>query len=117
MENKLVIVIRDDLKLSTGKLAVQVAHAAVNCALTSKKNHNKWFRSWFSEGEKKVVVRAFDLTHLYDLKEQAEANKLQTSLIIDAGLTEVPPNTVTCLGIGPGPNKIVDKITGGLKLL
>jgi len=113
----MVIVIRDDLKLSAGKLSVQVAHAAVNCALASKKNQSKWFGAWHREGQKKVVVRGFDLEHLYDLKSQAEALKITVSLVMDAGLTEVPPGTVTCLGIGPGPETIVDKVTSNLKLL
>lgn len=117
VEFKLVIVVRDDLKLTTGKLAVQVAHAAVNCALITKKNKSKWFTAWHKEGQKKVVVRAFDLDHLYELKAGAQNLNLGASLITDAGLTEVPPGTVTCLGIGPGPDEIVDKITGDLKLL
>ncbi len=117
MEYKLVIVVRDDLKLSTGKLAVQVAHAAVNCAFSAKKNQSKWYNAWYSEGQKKVVVRAFDLAHLYELKASSAAMKLGTSLITDAGLTEIPPNTVTCLGVGPGPEQMVDKVTGDLKLL
>ena len=117
MEYKLVIAVRDDLNLSSGKLAVQVAHAAVNCALTAKKNQSKWYNAWYKEGQKKVVVRAFDQNHLYNLKQKATTLKLATSLITDAGLTEVPPDTETCLGIGPGPNHIVDKITAELKLL
>jgi PTH2 family peptidyl-tRNA hydrolase len=117
VEYKLVIVIRDDLKISTGKLAVQVAHAAVSCTLNAKKNHSKWFNEWYKEGQKKVAVRGFDLNHLYDLKLKAETLKLPTTLIKDAGLTEVPPETITCLGIGPGPNEMVDRITGSLKLL
>jgi PTH2 family peptidyl-tRNA hydrolase len=117
VEFKLVIVVRDDLKLSQGKLAAQVAHAAVNCAISSKKDNTKWFREWYNEGQKKVVVRSFDLEHLHELKHQAKGLKLNTSLVMDAGLTEVPPGTVTCLGIGPGPNNFVDKITGELKLL
>ncbi len=117
VEYKLVIVVRDDLKLTSGKLAVQVAHAAVNCALSTKSNQGKWFTQWHREGQKKVVVRAFDVSELNELKQRAETLKLATSLVIDAGLTEVPPGTITCLGIGPGPNDVVDKITGELKLL
>ena len=42
-EYKMVIVTRTDLKLSPGKLAAQVAHAAVNCAFSTKKNNSQWF--------------------------------------------------------------------------
>jgi PTH2 family peptidyl-tRNA hydrolase len=115
--NKLVIAVRSDLKLSPGKMAVQVAHAAVNCALESKKKNERWFKAWYSEGQKKVVVKVKTVQELFELKVAAESLKLTTSLIEDAGLTEIPPGTITCLGIGPGPSPEVDKITGSLSLM
>ncbi|HUL39037.1 MAG TPA: peptidyl-tRNA hydrolase, partial [Methanomassiliicoccales archaeon] len=50
-ENKMVIAVRKDLKLSSGKLAAQVAHAAVNCALASKRRKPTWFETWYTEGQ------------------------------------------------------------------
>jgi PTH2 family peptidyl-tRNA hydrolase len=117
MEYKMVIVVRDDLSLSCGKIAAQASHAAVGCAFLAKKNRTKWFRSWRDEGEKKVVVRAADLDELYNLQRDAKARKITTYLVTDAGLTEIPPGTTTCLGIGPAPNKQLDPITGALTLL
>ena len=116
-KNKMVVVVRKDLKLSPGKMAVQVAHAAVTCAVQTRKNNLRWFRSWYSEGQKKVVVKADNMKVLYELKAIAESLGITTSLVLDAGLTEVPPGTVTCLGIGPGPNPEIDKVTGSLSLL
>src|SRR5688572_17376900 len=98
-------------------MAAQVGHAAVECALKAKADAEKTFKKWKSEGQKKVVVRVDGERDLYDLKTQAESRGLVTSLISDAGLTEVAPGTVTVLGIGPGPNAQVDQVTGKLPLL
>lgn len=114
---KMVIVVRDDLKLSPGKLAVQVAHAAVECSLLSKRKKPGWFRKWRDQGAKKVVVKVNDLDDLHKLKDEAEDLKLVAEIIKDAGLTEIPPGTETVLGIGPAPSSVIDRITGDLPLL
>lgn len=114
---KMAIVVRDDLKLSKGKLSAQVAHAAVSCAIKSEKNKNKYFSEWFSEGQKKVVLKIDDLDSLLKVFNEAKSVGLITELIKDAGLTEIPPGTITVLGIGPAPEDEIDKIVGNLKLL
>ena len=117
MDYKLVIAVRSDLDLSRGKLAVQVAHAAVMAALEAKAHHRKWFAEWIAEGQKKVVVKGGALPELRSLQSKARSMHLPTALVEDAGLTELPPGTVTCVGIGPGPNSIVDQVTGHLPLM
>lgn len=117
MKYKMVIVVRNDLGLSCGKIAAQASHAAVDCAFEAKKANAKWFKKWRSEGGKKVVVKVENLEELLTLEGQAKAKDLITCLITDAGLTEVPPSTVTCLGLGPAPNELIDPITGKLPLL
>lgn len=117
MEHKLVVAVRSDLELSKGKLAVQVAHAAVMAALDAKAKHRRWFSEWYGEGQKKVVVKGGTVDELHSLRGKARSMGLTTALVEDAGLTELPPGTVTCLGIGPGPNGIVDRVTGHLKLM
>ena len=116
MEYKLVVVVRTDLGISKGKMAAQVAHAAVNCALKSKKSDSSNFNKWFSEGQKKVVVKGQNDSTLQDLQRHAREVGLVSSLVTDAGLTEIPPGTITCLGIGPASDSKIDSITGDCAL-
>src|SRR3972149_2087065 len=104
MDHKLVVAVRADLDLSRGKLAVQVAHASVMAALDAKARHRRWFAAWYAEGQKKVVVRASGIPELHGLRARARGRGL-------------PPGTVTCLAVGPGPNELVDQVTGSLKLV
>ncbi len=117
MKHKLVVAVRSDLELSRGKLAVQVAHAAVMAAMDAKARHRKAFSDWYDEGQKKVIVKAENLQELHLLQNKARSLGLTTALVEDAGLTELPPGTVTCLAVGPGPNEVVDQVTGRLKLV
>src|SRR3990172_1267380 len=116
MEYKQVIVVREDLNISEGKRAAQVAHAAVGAALEARESHTKWYKEWLREGQRKVVLRARDLQELRELHEQARTLKLPAVMIDDAGLTELPPGTTTCLGIGPAPEDQVDRVTRRLPL-
>jgi peptidyl-tRNA hydrolase, PTH2 family len=116
LERKLVIVARKDIKLSAGKLAAQVGHAAVDCALKSKRHQPDAFDAWYEQGQKKVVLKAESEKQLFELKLAAERAGLTTALIADAGHTELPPGTITVLGVGPGREIDVDKVTGMLPL-
>ncbi len=111
---KQVIVVRDDLKLSRGKLAVQVAHAAIIGYL---KSDSSLRRRWLDEGQKKVVLMVKSLEELLAIKYKAESLKLVTGVVQDAGLTEIPPGTITAVVIGPDEEKKIDKVTGSLPLL
>ncbi|PMB74054.1 aminoacyl-tRNA hydrolase [Candidatus Bathyarchaeota archaeon] len=114
---KQVIVFRSDLKLSKGKVAAQAGHAAVSAAEDARKHRKEWWEAWLNEGQCKVIVKVKSETELLALEKQVKEMALPCALIVDRGLTEIPPGTVTCLGIGPAPTEKVDKITGNLPLL
>ena len=114
---KQVIVVRNDLMMGKGKLAVQVAHAAVSSAESTRKQRKEWFDAWFGENQAKICVKVDGEKELRVLKGRLDEMGIPNSLIQDAGLTQLEPGTTTCLGIGPLPSETADRYTGELKLL
>ena len=114
---KQVIVFRSDLKLSRGKMAAQAGHAAVSAAEEARKRRREWFEGWVDEGQCKIAVKVKSEKELSELESAAKDLGLPNALIVDRGLTQIPEGTVTCLGIGPAPESLVDKLTGKLRLL
>jgi len=111
---KQVIIVRKDISMSIGKLAVQVAHAAIGSyKLCDKKIIEKWEKN----GAKKIVVEVDNIEELLKLEEKAKKMNVPNFLVIDAGLTEFSEPTITCLGLGPEEETKINKITGNLKLL
>ncbi len=111
---KQVILVREDLKMSKGKLAVQCSHASVDVLMKSDK---KVVEEWRREGMKKVVLNVKDLDELLKFQKLTNSEGLKSALIKDAGLTEFNKPEITCLGIGPDVESKIDKVTGKLKLL
>lgn len=121
MHVKMVIVVRSDLNMGKGKIAAQVAHAAVTLVLDILNSSNnlwkQWLNLWLEEGQPKIVVKVPNLDDLNKRYQKAIALTLPAIIIQDAGKTQVEPGTETCLGIGPAPSDLIDSITGDLKLL
>jgi PTH2 family peptidyl-tRNA hydrolase len=110
---KQVIIMRADLGMSKGKLAAQACHGSLGAY---KKADERKIREWELEGGKKVVVQVRSQEELFEIYELVKAADIPSFLVQDAGHTELPPSTVTCLGIGPEKDEIIDKITQDLKL-
>lgn len=114
---KQVIVVRTDIKMSKGKMAAQAGHAAVSASEYARKNRPEWWTPWIREGQCKIAVKVKSEQELLELERKSRNVGLPATLIVDRGLTELPPETITCLGIGPAPSDKVDTITGKLSLL
>lgn len=111
---KQVIVVNETLMLPRGKLATQVAHAAIGAFVEAKEEVQQ---AWLRSGMTKIVLKVdseTDLTKLYDL---AISHNIPARLIRDAGRTVVVEGTVTCLGLGPASDDDINELTGQLKLL
>ena len=105
------------MEMGKGKIAVQVGHASVTAADETRKRRPEWWRAWLDEGQRKVVVKVNSESELEHLRDEAEELGLVAAIIHDSGLTQVEPGTATCVGIGPAPAALVDKVTGELPLL
>ena len=105
---------RGDLTISRGKIAAQACHASLG---SYKRTDERTIKKWEHEGGKKVVLKVNDLKELFEYYELVKATDLPYFLVRDAGHTELPESTVTCLGIGPDEDEKIDKITEELKLL
>ena len=132
---KQVIVWRKDLKVRSGKMAAQVAHAAMG-PIFNMMNRIDWddgskiidyaihtdedspFVAYKEGRFTKVVVGIESEAELLALVERLKGTNIPHALICDAGLTEfkgVPTNT--CLGIGPWWSDEIDQFTGSLPLM
>jgi PTH2 family peptidyl-tRNA hydrolase len=115
LQYKQAIVVRTDLKMGKGKIAAQVAHASLSSLENVKER--RWIDEWREEGQPKIVLKVRDEEELLNVYKEALKAGLPCSLIQDRGLTQLEPGTYTCVGIGPAPSEMVDKVTGRLKLL
>lgn len=115
---KMVFVVNSSLNMGVGKLAAQVAHASLGLYRTLIEFHTmeQAVDKWTNEGEKKVVLKGENHIHLQELQKQAEFSNIHSYLVHDAGRTQIPPNSVTVLGLF-GEEKIVNSVTGNLSLL
>lgn len=111
---KQAIVVRKDLGMSAGKLAVQVAHASLSAY---KKCPKKIQDEWECLGMKKIVLKVNSEAELMKYFHECVRSGIPSSLIHDAGLTQIPSGSPTCFGAGPADEKELDKILGHLKLL
>ena len=113
---KQVIVVRTDLDMGKGKIAAQVGHACVLGAEYVRKSKPEWFSEWW-KGQEKIVLKVSNLKELEQVKQGAIEIGVPWSEVTDAGHTQIPPGTVTCISLGPAPEEKIDKITGDLKLM
>lgn len=138
---KQVIVVRTDLNMPVGKIAAQVAHAAMAPITNRLKNvteekelvgsvvlqmnlvptpstHDLAMLEWITGSFTKVVVQINSEQELRNLLESARAQGIPCVDIVDEGRTVfngIP--TLTCASFGPAYSDVLDTLTGHLKLL
>ncbi|KAK8738645.1 hypothetical protein OTU49_003987, partial [Cherax quadricarinatus] len=115
-ECKLVLIVRNDLKMGKGKVAAQCSHATLKAYKQAKKKNARQLKAWEINGQPKVVLKIDDEASMLDLAALARDAGLIVSIIQDAGRTQIAAGSRTVLGVGPGPVELIDTVTGHLKL-
>ncbi|KAF9480472.1 PTH2-domain-containing protein [Pholiota conissans] len=113
---KMVLVVRTDLGMTSGKIAAQCSHAALACYKTLRAKNPTMLRQWERDGNTKVALRCEGEEELLLMQAQAQSLNLCARSIQDAGRTQIAAGSRTVLGIA-GPARLVNQITGKLRLL
>eukprot|EP00257_Ricinus_communis_P015266 XP_015573146.1 peptidyl-tRNA hydrolase 2, mitochondrial isoform X2 [Ricinus communis] len=116
-ELKMVLVVRQDLKMGAGKIASQCAHAATGMYSELMQSQQLLLSRWEQCGQPKIVVTCRNQQEMNKLQEAADSIGLPTFVVADAGRTQVLAGSKTVLAIGPGSKASVDAVTGKLRLL
>ncbi|KZT74840.1 PTH2-domain-containing protein [Daedalea quercina L-15889] len=114
---KLVLVVRTDLGMTTGKIAAQCGHATLACYKALLKTNPGLLRHWERTGQAKIALKAKSEEDLLELEAAAKSLNLCARAIHDAGRTQIAAGSRTVLGIGPAPVELVNRVTGKLRLL
>ena len=109
----MALIVRTDLDMSRGKIVAQAAHAAVEVAL--KARGTAMFERWRQAGSRKISLIAPDWETLDYISSKC-AHGIVSHMVKDAGHTEIPPGTVTVLGL-LGPRSSIEILCSGLNLL
>jgi peptidyl-tRNA hydrolase len=102
MKTAMFIFINKGLNMSTGKIAAQAAHAAVESYRISD---HSLIKDWYKgKHYTKLVMQADDAEHLLHIERYIKERGFKTCVIIDEGITEIRPHSITALAV-----EIVDR--------
>jgi len=79
-EYKQVILVRTDLKMSTGKKCAQSCHASVSASDMVRIQNKGFWKSWKNSGQKKVVLKVSTLEQLTEVVKKLNQIKSLISL-------------------------------------
>ena len=114
---KMVLVVRKDLAMGTGKIAAQCSHGSLGAYLDSAQKRPHLVDAWMVQGQAKIVLQVESGQALLRIAADAITRGLVAHVVTDAGKTQVSPGSETVVAIGPAPAAEIDVVTGGLRLL
>lgn len=105
---KQAIIIRKDLKMSAGKIAAQTVHAVMRA-------NNKPFIDYINTDPVCIAYEVKNEKQLDKVFDSCLFGDFEYAMQIDAGYTEVEPETNTCVYVVAEEEKLKE-ITKGLQL-
>ena len=106
------LIVRKDLKMSFGKALAQCGHAIEHLVRTTPK---PLMQNYHRDGSAKIVLAVRGQDELLAISVDCAGISCKY-LVVDAGKTELPENTITVLGIGPISKKDVPRSVANLSL-
>ena len=119
----MVLVVNNNLKMTKGKMGAQCGHATLGSYGRCKRMSDgcdywsKLIEKYKWEGQKKICVKVNDDNELIQVHHKANELGLPNYLVADAGLTQIAAGSLTVCGIGPADSRLINQVTGNLKLL
>lgn len=115
---KMVMIVRNDLQMSAGKVAAQCCHGCLDAYQASMlaDNTRTWVTLWESGGSKKITLQCDGLDSLHSLHAKASSLGLVAKIVCDAGHTQIAAGSQTVLCIGPAPSQMINQVSGSLSL-
>ncbi|KAL6311457.1 hypothetical protein AAG906_004473 [Vitis piasezkii] len=108
---KMVLVVRNDLKMGKGKIAAQCSHATLGLYKKLLRRAPKALNRWENCGQVKVVLKTESEEDMLVLQGRAKSLQLPNHITIDAGRTQIAPNSRIVL------HRMQKPETGSLELL
>lgn len=120
MEYAMYIIINNDLDMKKGKIGAQASHAACKVTRILHNQNNTNYNAWLKNGEAKIVLgaREAEMLQLIDKYDNSKSRDTHRCVNIhDAGLTQIPANSLTAIAFFPCLKKNAPEETKKLKLL
>lgn len=96
------ILINNDLNMSKGKIASQVAHSACNIVHYLTKNSNNIFEKWMKNSSTKIVLKSNkkDMNELIQIYRNRNSD-IWCDYILDEGRTQIDNGSLTSIAFCP----------------
>ena len=113
-EQVIYLIVRNDLKMGKGKIVAQCGHAVQYAVRACNENLLKEYEMCDTP---KICLKVDTFEQFKSLRNRLEQSKIAVFTVVDAGYTQVEPNTETCFAVGPASKLLMKDFIKELKLL